>query len=215
MNTQINTKRILIYGNSITYGRIPGSTMRYNEKTRYPCVLQDRLGTDYEIIEEGLRGRRAYGENARLPYRNGFETFPPIYLSHAPLDLVIIFLGTNDTQKAVNKSGEQIANELLNYIPLINKLSDNISVNAPEIIFVIPPKVQSRYLNRGTKFEGAEKKSVELAKKLKEMVRNTGLNVFDSNAYIETCEEDGVHLNSAANLTLGTALAKHIKKYFS
>lgn len=57
MNTNISAKRILIYGDSYVFGKIP-SGLRYDSATRFTGVMQSYLGSDYEIIEEGLRGRQ-------------------------------------------------------------------------------------------------------------------------------------------------------------
>lgn len=49
--------RILCYGDSNTWGYIPGTGKRFDENTRWTKRLQTLLGDEYEIIEEGLRGR--------------------------------------------------------------------------------------------------------------------------------------------------------------
>src|SRR5689334_11654512 len=95
MNTNKAAKTILIYGDSFTFAKIPGG-LRYDCETRFTGVLQKELGKDYEVIEEGLRGRTVSGENSFFPYRNGLEQFGPIIGSHLPLDLLVLFLGTND-----------------------------------------------------------------------------------------------------------------------
>ncbi len=58
--------------------------------------LQARLGNDYRIVEEGLGGRTVSTESWAQPHRNGRELRRPLLESHAPLDWVIIMLGTND-----------------------------------------------------------------------------------------------------------------------
>jgi lysophospholipase L1-like esterase len=210
MNIKKDAKRLLVYGDSITWGRIPGSTERYDEEIRYTCVLQKELGKKFEVIEEGLRGRMTFGENAKLPYRNGFDTFPSIFLSHVPLDVVIVFLGTNDTQKAVNKTGQQISDELLNYSNIIKELSKATGEKQPIVITVAPPRVQEKHLNPGTKFQGAEEKTIELTNSLKNYEQAGSIILFNSNDFINTCEEDGVHLTAEANIALGNALSGFI-----
>lgn len=53
-------KKILCFGDSNTYGVIPEKEAspypsdRYDENTRWPCVMQKTLGIDqWDIIEEG------------------------------------------------------------------------------------------------------------------------------------------------------------------
>ncbi len=50
-------KEVLCYGDSNTYGRDPLTTKRFKRNVRWPGVLQNTLGSNYHIIEEGLNGR--------------------------------------------------------------------------------------------------------------------------------------------------------------
>ena len=45
-------KRILIYGDSNTWGYIPGTGERYSEEVRWPMVTQKELGEDYIIMKQ-------------------------------------------------------------------------------------------------------------------------------------------------------------------
>ena len=49
-------KEILCFGDSNTYGLIPGTTRRYDRETRWTGILAEKLyDKGYRIIEEGLR----------------------------------------------------------------------------------------------------------------------------------------------------------------
>lgn len=52
-------KQILCFGDSNTYGLIPGTTnQRYGWGTRWTSILDDKVRTKgYRVIEEGLCGR--------------------------------------------------------------------------------------------------------------------------------------------------------------
>lgn len=58
-------KTVLCFGDSNTYGYIPGSPgERYDSKTRWPKRLGALLGEGYEVVVEGLNGRTtAFGDN--------------------------------------------------------------------------------------------------------------------------------------------------------
>ena len=49
-------KRILCFGDSNTYGTRPNGG-RFDENTRWPMRLNELLGPDYAVIEEGFGGR--------------------------------------------------------------------------------------------------------------------------------------------------------------
>ena len=101
-------KHILCYGDSNTWGCIGNwiettvPTKRYDEQTRWPCVLQADLGENFRIVEEGLGGRSTIYTREGEEWKSGEMYLKPCLHSHRPLDLVIIMLGTNDLQ--INKS---------------------------------------------------------------------------------------------------------------
>jgi lysophospholipase L1-like esterase len=56
MKSNNGEKRILCYGDSNTWGRVPSSMgmKRYPEHLRWTGILQELLGEEYKIIEEGI-----------------------------------------------------------------------------------------------------------------------------------------------------------------
>ena len=65
-----------------------------------------RITSNDEIIEEGLSGRTITAKDTIVPVRCGVDTLPLLMLSHVPVDLVIIMLGTNDLKKQFNPSAK-------------------------------------------------------------------------------------------------------------
>ncbi len=100
---------VLCYGDSNTYGSIPGGGDRFPRDMRWPGVLAAQLGDDWHVIEEGLGGRTTVFDDPILPDRNGRTYLRPCLLSHQPLDLVVIFLGTNDLKARFAASAADIA----------------------------------------------------------------------------------------------------------
>lgn len=50
-------KTILCYGDSNTYGLKSDLVSRYPRNVRWTGILQEKLGSEYYVIEEGLGGR--------------------------------------------------------------------------------------------------------------------------------------------------------------
>ena len=50
-------KRIVCFGDSLTWGFDPDTRTRFPEESRWPMVLQKLLGEEYRVIEEGQNGR--------------------------------------------------------------------------------------------------------------------------------------------------------------
>ena len=64
----ITERRILVFGDSNTYGYDPERDGRYGETERYPCRIQALLGPGWTVIEEGLPGRTRRAVRPFLPY---------------------------------------------------------------------------------------------------------------------------------------------------
>ena len=82
------TYRILCYGDSNTWGYIPGTDhQRFSKEERWTGVLQTMLGDTYEIIEEGLNSRTLISVDKRRDKegRSGAEYLLPCIDSHLSL----------------------------------------------------------------------------------------------------------------------------------
>ena len=76
-------REILCFGDSNTYGYIPGhyekAPARYPWGIRWTSLLNEKLGKeDYRVIEEGLCGRTTVFEDSFRAHRNGSEMLPAI-----------------------------------------------------------------------------------------------------------------------------------------
>src|SRR5262249_3540288 len=89
-------KTVLCYGDSITWGRNAVDGSRFPFEQRWTGVLQSRLGNDYRVVEQGLGMRTIATESWVEPHRDGRAMLGPILESPAPLEWVVIQLGTND-----------------------------------------------------------------------------------------------------------------------
>ena len=89
----------MCFGDSNTWGYDPATRTRHAYEDRWTSVLQSSLGDDYRIVAEGLNGRTATFDDPVEGDRNGRRHLHILLDSHAPLDLVIVMLGTNDLKK--------------------------------------------------------------------------------------------------------------------
>jgi len=219
MNTNPNATTILCYGASNTYGQKPDRTGRYASNERWTGILQDTLGNDYSVIEEGLGGRTTNLEhpNPDKPNRNGFTYFKACLESHMPLSVVVIMLGTNDLKTVYNRSASDIAEALRQYPVYIQTVCTARSLPLPKIILVSPPYMDSRASHfidtmptPGIYDETSDKKSHELGKYVQQVAHETNSLFLDS-APITQTGEDGCHLDSTSQTALAAALYDLIK----
>ncbi len=89
-------KRILCFGDSNTWGYIPGTAERYSESERWTCLLQNMLGSSYSVVEEGMTGRTTVFDTGFDDLLNGKKALGYILKSQLPLDVAVVMLGTND-----------------------------------------------------------------------------------------------------------------------
>ena len=109
----METKQILCFGDSNTWGFCPQSTSvaccRYPFSQRWTGVLQGMLGDGYRIAEEGLNGRTTVFEDPLFPDRRGVDAIDMLVRTHSPLDLVLIMLGTNDMKDHLGTTNHAVA----------------------------------------------------------------------------------------------------------
>jgi lysophospholipase L1-like esterase len=213
MNTNVSAKRILIYGDSYTFGKIPGG-LRFDSATRFTGVTQSYLGSEYEIIEEGLRGRTISGENGFVPKRDGLAQFDGIIGSHLPLDLVFIFLGLNDTNSSRKSIPEEIVAPLIKYIRGVSWWSKHLGFPKPRIALVIPPTIDEPASDKALKniFNGSGEKIIAIQKLIKQLAEDNKVFSFDASKVVTVSQVDGIHLDAENNRLLGRALAQFIKE---
>ena len=104
-------KTILAYGDSLTYGTDPVVVgKRHAYEDRWPTRLEAGLGGKARVIAEGLGGRTtAFDDFSAVADRNGARILPTLLASHAPLDAVVIMLGSNDMKTYLNGSAHGAA----------------------------------------------------------------------------------------------------------
>ena len=84
-------REIMCFGDSNTYGYIPGGEGRYPWEVRWTGILADRLYQEgIRVTEEGLCGRTTVFEDELRDNRKGSNLLPALLESHKPLDTVII-----------------------------------------------------------------------------------------------------------------------------
>lgn len=96
-------KTVLCYGDSLTWGYDATGSGRHALEDRWPSVLQKALGSDAHVIAEGLNGRTtAYDDHLADCDRNGARVLPTVLHTHAPLDLIVFMLGSNDMKPIIH-----------------------------------------------------------------------------------------------------------------
>ena len=123
-------KQILCFGDSNTYGLIPGtSNQRYGWGTRWTSILDDRVREKgYRVIEEGLCGRTTVFDDPFRTERRGTEMLPAILESHRPVDTIVLMLGTNDCKSVYSATPEVIGQGIEQLLDQINTVNPDVKI---------------------------------------------------------------------------------------
>ncbi len=202
--------RILCYGDSNTYGFIPGRGGRYNCHTRWPGRLQELLGGGYQIIEEGLCGRTTVYEDRTEPGRRGLDQIQNAVEKNSPLDLLIIMLGSNDCKVQFGASATEIAEGLRQ----VAKKAKDDRTESFRILLVVPAAMTERVMHSGfgTEFDRRSVEvSKELAREYKALAEKYGWGFLDGTKATQVSEIDGLHLDAQGHGRLAEAVLEWIK----
>ena len=208
-------KKILIYGDSNVWGDNFISGRRINDDEQWPNILEKLLNKDFKVIQEGLPGRLA-GDEAEKKYKNGKYNFLSTFRTCAPVDIVIIALGTNDLQIKYDKDVNKIIDDLLWYEKVIesefsdvdNQKKYFVNSKMPEILYLLPPKFD---------YQKAAKEIFDINSEEK---RKIILNSFSENNVnrVLIMDEiplfsDGIHFNQEGHKKVALLVERKILNY--
>jgi lysophospholipase L1-like esterase len=216
--------RIVAYGDSITYGWVPNPnppSTRYSPDDRWPGALQKELGTNYQVIEEGLDGRTTDALDPGSPI-NGAQLDGSAYLqaclaSHLPVDLVIIMLGTNDLKPVFDRTPLRIAIGAAHLIDLVNTLNGGVGTTYknPKVLLICPPALNPEIEQGpifGPMFKGGLEKSKQLPALYEGVAKMGGAEFLNAGSVISTDGIDGLHLTAESERKLGIAVAAKVRE---
>jgi lysophospholipase L1-like esterase len=207
----LDERTILCFGDSNTWGCPPGGGDRFPRDVRWPGVLQARLGDRYRVIEEGLNGRTATLEHPWIEGRAGRPYLFPCCRSHAPLDLVIVYLGTNDLADRYNLSGADVADACASLVSVVRYADCGRDGTHPPVLLVCPPPI----LATGTEaaeYEGMAVRSRDLGRYFAQAAEEARAELLDLDGVVRYAEEDPIHLEADAHRALAEAVEARVRK---
>lgn len=205
-------KSILCYGDSLTYGAnpIPGAP-RHAFEDRWPSVLEAKFAGKVRCIAEGLGGRTTVHDDWYADAdRNGARVLPTLLRSHAPLDMVIIMLGTNDLKPFLGRTAQEASNGVRRLVQIVRAQAAAERQNTPRIIVVSPPALcDSEHPEMMSHFGGqpAIDESKKFPRWYAQRADEEHVAFFDAATVASADPIDGVHLDPANTRAIGEGLA--------
>lgn len=203
-------KRILCFGDSNTWGYNPVDGSRYDEHTRWPAVLQEKLGNDYCVIEEGQNGRTiACDDPWEGGNKNGTQYLLPMLESHMPLDYFIIMLGSNDLKTKFSLPAGDIAGGMLYMVE--RAISYFKSTGQKTKVVIVSPiqigeGIGEGYFGNFFDAESAVERSKELARWYQLVAERLDCMFFDASKVAEAGKVDSLHLMPEGHRALAEAI---------
>lgn len=209
-------KHIVCFGDSNTHGYCAepwdcaDHGERFNEEERWTCLLAKQLGEEYLVLEEGLGGRTTVFRDPLTEGLSGLDAIFPALMSHKPVDLLIVMLGTNDTKERFGVSAECIGVGMERLIAKANTV-ECWANGKPNILLIAPPHILDGLYDGpfgGIMGAGCPQKSWELSKFYRAVAQRRGCAFLDAEEVAEFNRTDCMHLTRNGHAALAQKLAE-------
>lgn len=223
--------RVLAYGDSNTWGFVTdagtGNPSRLPDTERWPGVLQATLGSGVQVLVDAIPGRRTdldgdvdmpVVDNVAPSALNGLRHAEAAGLSHAPLDLVIVMLGTNDLAVVPERPVDEIALACAQVgQALLRGATAFTPDRVPQVLLVSPPPLggDGGIEPEMPRWPALWQASRAMATALDRVARIQGMQAFDGGSATPTSGPDRVHLDVDDHRRLGRALADRVRALWS
>lgn len=223
VSLKCSLKNILIFGDSNSWGYVDEDNGKRYEN-RWPIIFKNNLNKEdfiCNIIEDALPGRTTnIDDDNDGKHLNGAATFKSTLLSHSPIDIVLILLGTNDLKARFGRQPKDIADGILELISIANNTNSGGGTwhdeNKSEIVILTPPILGKLAEDEGwinyKEWIGAFEKSKKLNEFYTDLCKEKKIQLIDTNEFIISSENDPIHWSKKTHKDFGEILAKIFAK---
>jgi lysophospholipase L1-like esterase len=210
---RVELPTVVCYGDSNTHGADPVTGARMARSERWPGVLAEALEGAATVIEEGLNGRTTILDDPFEDGRNGLTYLLPCLDSHAPIDLLVIMLGTNDLKSVFRRSAPEIAAGASALVDRALTSGTGPDGGPPAVLLIAPPALgPATERSELWGFGEARATAHELSRLYRVAAAQAGVRYLDAAAIGAGDPADGIHLNVDAHRVLGRAVAAEVRR---
>jgi lysophospholipase L1-like esterase len=174
--------------------------------------LQAALGGEWDVIAEGLNGRTATMDSPVADGRNGLTYLMPCLHSHMPIDLVVIYLGTNDAGDRYSLPAETIAGAIGRLVRVVRTSEAGPGYGTPQVLVVCPPPFAR--LDPDGSFAHASAKSRQLGRWFAEVCTQLDCELLDLDGIASYSDLDGIHLDADGQAAVAAAVEERVRRMF-
>lgn len=211
-------KRIVCYGDSNTWGYVPGMGDRYDENTRWTALLKKNLPDDCDVIEAGMNSRTISFDDPMCDYLNGRKGLMYTLLAAKPVELLVVSLGTNDLKYTDARGSAKGLDALLHTVEAAKHVcSDNgstpVLTSTAKLLVISPislhPSIDAR--QPPSSLSGKYSESLRFGEYYQPVCRKHGAMFFDAAQYISASEIDGIHMSAKSHAVLSLEISKIVR----
>ncbi|MCP3803756.1 GDSL-type esterase/lipase family protein [Allokutzneria sp. A3M-2-11 16] len=212
MNTNPEAVRVLCFGDSNTFGVRSDAPDegRWPADVRWTGRLQEALGADHDVIEEGLNGRTTDLDEPGRPGRNGLAYLVPCLESHLPVDVVVLMLGLNDLKTVFGRGPAEVAAAIGGLLDVIDRFKARAVLLSP----VVPDPGKPLFADiMGGGFDATTlvERARGLAGALRDLAAERGV-IFGEAGAVAGPGPDGGHLELESHTALAALVAGLVRR---
>ena len=205
-------RRILCFGDSNTYGYAPDG-QRYEADSIWPGIMGKLLGDRFEVIADGKNGRTIAFDDPYMEGCNGMLDIEASLEANAPLDLVVLMLGTNDLKKYFDATPAQIAQNLKAMCELIRQKTDaKLLIASPMLLgdeIEFSPTLSLEFGRAQIDY------SFDFAPQFSKVAQEVGAGFIDLAVVAVSSGADCLHLMPEEHQQIGAAMKDKVMEAFA
>lgn len=177
--------------------------------------MAKQLGEAYEVCENGLNGRTTVFDRLPRHWRSGRDLIVPAMEVCAPIDVVVLLLGTNDVSMPQLSVADiaRGAGELVTIIRSSWEFGPTPGA-APRPLLVAPHLVGPLDDVDVRLSPGARERSVDLVMAYRDLAEQLHCDFFDLSTVVSASAEDPWHWHAEGHRLAGESLAAVIRRMF-
>jgi lysophospholipase L1-like esterase len=203
-------KTVLCYGDSNTWGYLAPDGERLGRWERWPGVLQRPLGEDVHVVEEGLNGRTTVFDVPEDPDRNGLTLLPALLETHAPVDVMVLFLGVNDFFLPFQVTAWRVAHAVGALVDVARRGEWGPDGGAPAVVAMCPPPFGDLGVERASSPHG-EAETRGLGDAFRQMATEHECEVVDLAGHVAFRVPDGIHFDAEGHAAIGKLMTERLQ----
>ena len=201
----METKRkVLIYGDSNTYGYDPADFAgnRYPAGKRWTTLLQEKLGDRWEVLPEGLNGRKL----PDLKYDR--DRILRLMRNLSDDDIFAVMLGTNDLLLTMDPDAGEAVRKMQEFLSFLTE-----HTKPDHILVIAPPNIASGRI-RDPLYRLYFEESVRMNEGFRILTDQYGTMFADAGTWGVGLSADLVHFSEEGHRTFAGKMAEYIGERF-